>query len=136
MKWSIESNPQTTDLNILAEGVNSYGRKISLSDVSPIACFVRLDEQVVAGVSGRIEFKRLFINYLWVHEKYRKQGIATRLLSELENVAVKNDCQDVVIETLLDEVAEMYLRLGYETIATLPKYVGKFTRRILKKDLK
>ena len=135
MEWSVEANPKIKDIEILIEGVNSYGRTISLSDATSIACFVRLEGQVIAGVSGRMEFSRLFINYLWVKDEYRKQGIASRLLENIEVAAKDQNCSDVFIETLLDEVAEIYNRLGYQKLVKIPNYVGTFSRWILKKNL-
>ena len=135
MEWSTEINPLIKDLEIISEGVNSYGRSISVSDALPIASFVRLNGQIIAGVSGRMEFSRLFINYLWVKDEFRKQGIASRLLENIEVVAKNHNCLDVVIETLLDEVAEIYNRRGYQTLVKIPNYVGRFSRSILKKNL-
>lgn len=135
MEWTLENNPLDVDLEILSEGVTSAGRAISKSEAKPIAYLVRDNGAVVAGVSGRTEFSRLFISYLWVSDDYRGQGIASRLLRELESAATARGCKDAVIETLLDDVAALYQRRGYSALAVIPNYVGQFSRYILRKSL-
>ena len=135
MDCVLENNPSECDLEILSQGVTSAGRAISKSEARPIAVFIRSEGAVVAGVSGRTEFSRLFINYLWVSEEHRGQGIASRLLATIESAAKARGCNDAVIETLLDDVASLYTRRGYSALAVIPNYVGRFSRYILRKSL-
>lgn len=135
MEWSLENNPAESDLEVLSQGVTIAGRAVSKSEAEPIAVFARVNGAVVAGVCGRTEFSRLFISYLWVSEEYRGQGIASRLLTEMEAAAKARGCGDAVIETLLDDVASLYERRGYVRLAVIPRYVGHFSRYILRKPL-
>jgi hypothetical protein len=54
-------------------------------------------------------------------------------LKELESEAARRGCHDSIIETLDDEVAAVYERLGYRSVARLPHYVGRFNRHIMLK---
>jgi ribosomal protein S18 acetylase RimI-like enzyme len=135
LEWSIEEKPEESDLATVYEGVYAAGRAISKSEASPLACFVRLKGSLIAGVTGRTEFSRLYINYLWVAEEYRGQGIGARLLSEIEAAAVARGCSDAVIETLLESVVALYLRRGYLSWSVVPNFVGPFSRHTLKKQL-
>ncbi len=132
--WSLEVNASSPDLVVVSEGVFSHGRSLAVGgNATPLACLVRDADVVVAGGSGRTEFKRLFINCLWVALPLRGQGIGSNVLATLEAEAVSRGCKDALIETLSDEAATMYSRRGYEVVATVPNYVGKFTRYILVK---
>ena len=135
MEWTLENDPTSIDLDTLSDGVTIAGRAFSKSEAKPIAYLVRENGSVVAGVSGRTEFLRLFISYLWVSEEYRGQGIASRLLTEIESAAKARGCRDAIIETLLDDVATLYERRSYAPLAVVPNYVGHFSRYILRKSL-
>ena len=133
LEWSVEESPADADVERLVEGVTSHGRARARSDARPIACFVRSDGEVVAGACGRTELTRLFISYLWVEESRRGRGLGSKLLQQLEASAIARGCTDGLIETLLDEVANLYLRRGYLPLAIIPNFVGSFTRHILLK---
>ncbi len=134
--WSIEDYPLATDLEILSDGVFRFGRsEASDSDSRPIACFLREGNIVIAGAGGRTEFRRLFINHLWVDEARRSAGIGTEVLRRIEGAAARRSCEDALIETLSDRNAVLYRHLGYRPIVTIPRYVGRFTRHILVKTL-
>jgi hypothetical protein len=53
----------------------------------------------------------------------------------MEQEAVARDCQDALIETLLEQNVRLYERLGYRSLARIPQYVGDFTRHIMIKCL-
>src|SRR5208282_1824029 len=135
LEWSIEDSPAEADVQRLADGVISHGRALSGSDAKPIACLIRSDGKLIGGVCGRAEFNRVFITYLWVEKSLRHQGLGSELLRRLEASAAMRGCTDAVIETLSDEVAGMYRHGGYTPLATIPNYVGTFTRHILRKSI-
>jgi GNAT superfamily N-acetyltransferase len=132
--WTIESQAPTEDVEIIVNGVLAYGRaQATDGNAEAISCLVRDAGYVVAGGSGRTEYRRLFVNHLWVAQQLRGQGIGTRVLLELEAVASQRGCQDAIIETLDDSVAAFYTRLGYGLVALVPRYVGPFNRHIMRK---
>ncbi len=134
LAWTLHAEAPAEDLDAISEGVFAHGRAQAVGgEARPIACLARDRGRLVAGGSGRTEFARLFVGFLWVAEDRRGQGIARRILQELEAEAVRRGCRDAIIETLDDTVAEMYEHLGYQTIARVPRYVGPFHRHILVK---
>lgn len=134
--WSIEIDAIASDLTIISNGVFTFGRSQAFdSDSQPIACFLREADIVIAGATGRTEYRRLFVNYLWVQETVRGQGLGTEALRRIEVAAAERGCQDALIETLDDGNAALYQALGYRSVATIPRYVGRFTRHIMVKLL-
>lgn len=131
----LDDHPTGTDIQILEDGVTRYGRSLSQGDARPLACWIRQDGQLRGGVCGRTELGRLFIQYLWVDEAQRGQGWASDLLTQIEAAARERGCRDALIETLLDPVAELYQRRGYQVLACIPDWVGRFSRTILCKPL-
>jgi len=136
LTWTLDARAPEEDLQVIAEGVFSHGRAQACDgNAEPIACLVRDGPRVVAGGTGRTEYRRLFVSYLWVTEDLRRQGLARGILQALEAEAVQRGCSDALIETLDDGVAAFYGRLGYRSVAVVAGYVGPFNRHILLKLL-
>jgi GNAT superfamily N-acetyltransferase len=134
LAWTLAREAPAQDLEVIARGVFAHGRaQAHDGDAAPISCLVRAGDRVVAGGTGRSEYQRLFIAHLWVLEELRGQGLARRILRELESEAARRGCQDALIETLDDSVARLYARLGYRSVAVVERYVGRFNRHILVK---
>ncbi|MDH3378122.1 MAG: GNAT family N-acetyltransferase [Gammaproteobacteria bacterium] len=120
----------------MAEGVIQSGRDLAVGgNPRPIACLAREGEVLIVGASGRTEFSRLFVSYLWVAEHRRGCGLGTETLRRLESEAEIRGCTDALIETLSDRTARLYTRIGYERVAMVPRYVGQFTKHILIKPI-
>ena len=133
-EWLVDELIEAADLAVLSEGVTQFGRSQAIGgNARPIACILREGQHVVAGGSGRTEFSRLFINYLWVAESLRSRGLGSQVLARLEFAARERGCKDALIETLSNRTASLYARLGYEMVATIPSYVGLFTKYVLVK---
>ena len=122
----------------IADGVLSHGRaQAHDGGALPLACLVHDDGQLVAGGLARTEYDRLFVNHLWVAEPFRRRGLGSRILRELEAEAARRGCRDAIIETLDEAAARLYRRLGYAPIAVIAGYVGRFNRHMmLKPDIR
>jgi hypothetical protein len=71
-KWFIEQAPADEDLAVIAAGVIEFGRaEAAGGNPKPIASFLREDDAIVAGATGRTEFERLSVSYLWVKEELK-----------------------------------------------------------------
>lgn len=135
LSWTLGREAPPNDLEIIANGVFAHGRAQAHDGrAEPISCLVRDGDRVVAGGTGRTEYERLFVSYLWVAEDLRGQGLARRILAELESEARKRGCRDALIETLDDDVANLYRHLGYRSVAEVKHYVGRFNRHIMLKS--
>ncbi|WP_349741085.1 GNAT family N-acetyltransferase [Roseateles cavernae] len=133
-QWRRDDAVPQSALEAIRDGVISHGRQQAQgSDAADIACALYEGEDLVAGAWGRTEFQRLYISYLWVRDADRGQGLGGDCLRQLEAQALRRGCVDALIETLLDEVAEIYEHLGYACIAHVHDFVPGFTRHTLLK---
>ena len=136
LAWELTATPDEADVTRVTEGVLTHGRALAVGgNTLPLACFARHRGELVAGGSGRTEFNRLFISFVWVAEVSRGQGIGTEIIKRMEVQAREVGCTSALIETLNDRVAQLYKRLGYNATATVTNYVGPFTRHIMIKTL-
>lgn len=135
-QWEVVEESAPDIFKVIENGVIDYGRNLASDGrAKPLACVVRENDKIIAGVSGRTEYDRLFVNYVWVAEEFRCKGIGTKLLEEIEYEAKERGCNDSLIETLDDRVSLLYSRVGYMTVAEIPFFVGPFTRYIMKKTI-
>jgi len=129
-RWTTEL--PADDAARISEGVTRHGRaQAPGGQAQAIACGLYEDGHLIAGALGRTEFKRLFVNYLWVDEDWRGGGLGTELLRQLEAQALRRGCLDALIETLSDRTARWYEQLGYAMMAHVHDYIPGFTRYIL-----
>ncbi|KEZ68394.1 GCN5 family acetyltransferase [Pseudomonas amygdali pv. tabaci str. ATCC 11528] len=131
-EWITGVDCNEADLNAISDYVIRHGRALPQSQggkPESIACLAKEEGILIGGVTGRTEFQRLFINYLWVDEQWRSRGLGAACLNRVEALAMERGCVDALIETLNDEVAQWYLRCGYVLIALLPHYCGELTSR-------
>ncbi|MBB4846051.1 GNAT superfamily N-acetyltransferase [Paucibacter oligotrophus] len=132
--WLRDAAVPAADLVAIREAVVLHGRQQAQgSDEQAIACALYEDGRLLAGAYGHTEFQRLYVSYLWVREDSRGQGLGGELLRQIEAQALARGCVDVLIETLLDEVAELYEHMGYACIAHVHDFVPGFTRHTLLK---
>jgi len=131
-EWATGAGIDETQLRAISDGVIHHGRALPQSlggQAEPIACAVMEDGKLIGGATGRTEFQRLFVNYLWIDEPWRGTGLGAQALRKLEELAIERGCKDALIETLVDDTAAWYSRCGYELIAHLPRYCGEQTSR-------
>lgn len=82
-------------------------------------------ENQIAGyalaVCADVEFH---ITNVGVDLKFQRQGIASRLMAELEKIAVARDCCHAYLEVRVNNypAIELYLKLGFEIIYTRSCY--------------
>ncbi|SEK85680.1 Acetyltransferase (GNAT) family protein [Roseateles sp. YR242] len=133
-QWLRDAEVPAAALEAIRAGVLLHGRQQAQgSDATDIAVALYQDGELIAGSHGRTEFRRLYVNDLWVREDLRGQGLGGDCLRQLEAQALRRGCVDALIETLLDDVSEMYEHLGYVCIAHVHDYVPGFTRHIMLK---
>jgi GNAT superfamily N-acetyltransferase len=124
--------PAAADVARLRDEVIAHGRaQAGAGTPRPVACFAREGGRLVGGASGRIEFARLFVEYLWVEAARRRRGLGTSLLAELERAARAAGCRDALIETLAGDTAALYRKLGWVPLAEIPDYIPGHTRHVL-----
>lgn len=80
-----------------------------------LAGCVRSDTgEIIAGFDGHTWGGCCELSHVWVHERYRGQGLGTILLRSAEAEAVARGCERVVLATHTFQAPGFYERMGYE----------------------
>ena len=77
-------------------------------------------------------WSRMFLNDLWVEERYRHQGIGSMLLHAVERIAREKGCRVVTLGTASYMARPFYEKHGYKVFTTLKKPNGYLSYSLVK----
>lgn len=91
---------------------------------------------IIAGINSiYYSWKCLYIDALWVKEKYRKEGLGSKLLNEIEETAKEYGCHLIHLDTFDFQAKDFYIKQGYEIHGVLEECPLGHKRYYLKKDI-
>tara|TARA_Y100001936_G_scaffold56440_1_gene55342 strand:- start:14302 stop:14772 length:471 start_codon:yes stop_codon:yes gene_type:complete len=96
-----------------------------------------LDNQKEIIAVGRIHYNTSIesqIRYFAVDKSYRRQGVGSYLMQDLENIAIKNNCTSMILNARENAVV-FYEKLGYKIIKKTNLLFGKIQHYEMKKVL-
>jgi GNAT superfamily N-acetyltransferase len=93
------------------------------------------DENVRGGILGEICWNWLEIHTLMVDEDLRGLGYGTKLLVEMEQIAIESECDFIKVDTLSFQALDFYQSNDYVVYGTLDNVGREFKHFYLKKDL-
>jgi ribosomal protein S18 acetylase RimI-like enzyme len=91
------------------------------------------NDQVMGGIFCDTFLYCLYIDVLWVDEKYRNLGYGKKLITEAERIAKESGCKFVHTTTFSYQSPGFYQSRGYETFAILDEYLDGIKQYFLKK---
>ena len=77
-------------------------------------------------------WSRMFLNDLWVDERYRHHGIGSMILREVERIAKEKGCRVVTLGTASFMARPFYEKHGYTVFTTLKKPNGYLSYSLVK----
>ena len=80
---------------------------------------MKKDNEVVGGILANMYWGILYIDILWVDEKYRNKGYASALLSDIERMAKEKNCTIAHLSTYDFQAKGFYEKLGYSVFGIL-----------------
>lgn len=93
--------------------------------------------EIIAGIISRMYcWNCIYVDTLWVSEKYRGKGIGEKLLKEVEKEASINKVYLIHLDTFDFQAKDFYERYGYEVFGVLNDCPENHIRYFMKKFLK
>ena len=133
----LTDEPADADMAVIMSGLTGF----NTADVGPpgrrpLAVLIRdEDGSVVGGTLGSTAWGWLYIQWLFVPERLRGQGLAGKLLSLAETEAVARGCNGAWIDTFNPQALRAYQRQGYVIFGELTDFLPGRNRTFLQKRL-
>ena len=130
-------NTESQKSQIIGDLIRSYNRsKREVAESEPLNLYVE-DEygEIMAGLVAETFGNWLEIEYLFVKEDLRGQGIGSQLLHQAESEAKKRNCRFAFVNTYQFQAPAFYQKHGYQEVFTLKDYPYTGQRHYYQKDL-
>ncbi|RON57938.1 GNAT family N-acetyltransferase [Pseudomonas frederiksbergensis] len=102
----------------------------------PVALLVRDDHgEILGGLYGRVLDQWLFIELLSVPEQARGQGMGSRLMAMVEELAREKECVGIWLDTFSFQAPAFYTKLGYSEFGHIADYPPGHKRHFFQKRL-
>ena len=122
---------------IIGDLIRSYNlSKREVAESEPLNLYVEDDSgELMAGLVAETFGNWLEIEYLFVKDDLRGQGIGSQLLQQAESEAKKRNCRFVFVNTYQYQAPAFYQKQGYKEVFTLKDYPYTGQRHYYQKDL-
>ena len=136
MKLKLENieSKRTRELANLIRAYNRSNREPSKSE--PLNIYLENEEgNLVAGMVAETFGNWLEIEYLYVSDDLRGQGIGSKILEMAENESRNRGCKYSFVDTFNFQAPEFYEKHGYKEVFALKKYPYTGERYYYTKEL-
>ncbi|GGA36628.1 GNAT family N-acetyltransferase [Pelagibacterium lentulum] len=134
---TLTDNPEPERLKALGDNLMDFNdADVGSAQRRLLAIFI--DDEAGAlkgGLYGQTGWGWLYVQWLWLDQDARGQGMAGQLLAKAEVEARARGCHSAHIDTFNPLALKVYLRAGYEVFGVLEDFPQGRTRSFLKKRL-
>ena len=130
-------NTESQKAQKIGELVRSYNRsKREAAESESLNLYIEDEHgRLLAGLVAETFGNWLEIEYLFVKEELRGQGIGSQLLQQAESEAKKRNCRFAFVNTYQFQAPAFYQKHGYQEVFTLKDYPCTGQRHYYQKDL-
>ena len=128
---------RVSEIAIIGDLIRSYNRsKREVAESEPLNLYIEDEHgEIMAGLVAETFGNWLEIEYLFVKEDLRGQGIGSQLLQQAESEAKKRNCRFAFVNTYQFQAPAFYQKQGYKEVFTLKDYPYTGQRHYYQKDL-
>ena len=135
---TLTESPDPADVDVIKLGLDSYDASQSATvDWVPLALFARDAEgAIIAGLTGSTYWGYLYVGRLWTDDRFRNNGLGSRLLAQAEQEAQKRGCHSVYLMTGSFNALPFYQKRGYIIFGELQDMPIGHTQYFMYKKMK
>ena len=130
-------NTESQKAQEIGDLIRSYNRsKREAAESEPLNLYVEDDKgELMAGLVAETFGNWLEIEYLFVKEDLRGQGIGSQLLQQAESAAKNRNCRFAFVNTYQFQAPAFYQKYGYKEVFTMKDYPYTGQRHYYQKEL-
>jgi N-acetylglutamate synthase-like GNAT family acetyltransferase len=135
IEYSIENNPDASDDKVIRNGIVDFNDQIIKEKASHFSIFAKYNTDIIGGALIWEYSDALYIDVLWCNEKYRKQGVGTKIITMIDGVAKNKGLPKIFVDTYEFQAQDFYKKHGFYCIGIIPKYLKDNDRIFMRKDV-
>lgn len=137
LHWEFTDSPTADDLDAVDAGLHLYNLSAAdLGAVRSMACFARAASgEVIGGVRARQWGAAVEVQQLWVDERHRRRGVASRLMRMLEQAISERGATVVYLDTFSFQAPAFYRHCGYRTALRIDGFPDGIAKHLMLKQL-
>ena len=117
-------------------GLAGYNNeKMGRQKYKRLAVSLRERNKIVGGVVGEVWTTVLFIQLLWMDQKFRGKDFGTKLIRAIEDEAREFGATRSYVDTMSFQAPGFYRACGYEEYGSIDGYPGGITRHWFTRSL-
>lgn len=121
---------------IVRGGIVTFNAPFTGTKPERYSIYVKDNENnIIGGAIVYAHTSSVYVDVLWVSEKYRGMGIGAELLSSVEAEAMKRGISASTLDTFSFQAEGFYLKQGYQHLGTIKDYLEGYDRIYLRKPL-
>ena len=130
-------NIESKKSQVIGDLIRSFNRsKREAAESEQLNLYVEDDKgELMTGLVAEIFGNWLEIEYLFVKEEFRGQGIGSQLLQQAESEAKKKNCRYAFVNTYQFQASTFYQKQVYKEVFTLKDYPYTGQRHYYQKGL-
>ncbi|ACA54962.1 GNAT family N-acetyltransferase [Clostridium botulinum] len=139
--YIIRESISEEEADLIVDRIVEYNlSKVPGKQEVPLLCINRVIEdtngEIIAGILSKMYcWNCIYIDVLWIKEEYRKDGLGTKLLKEVEKIAKEKDCHLIHLDTFDFQAKDFYIKHGYEIFGILDQCPENYKRYFMKKNI-
>jgi GNAT superfamily N-acetyltransferase len=121
----------------LWQGVKAFNQPYTGNIITqPFSLSIRDESsKVVAGIYGFTFLDHARVEYTWVNESYRKQGLGRKLFQKLDEYCRSKGCSVIQLDTFDFQAPSFYEKIGFEYIGTVFEWSCGYDCYFMRKKL-
>lgn len=117
------------------QSLRAYNRQY-MRDFHDFSYHIEKDGQMVAGIVAGSTFKTVEVEFLYVDEAFRGQGLGSALLHKVEQEAEAAGMEHVLLNTYSFQAPGFYRKMGYTQLFEINPCLGPYAQHFFWKDLR
>jgi len=117
-------NPLEDDIKKIYDGLVDFNESYFPNfEEKSFACFINDNEnKVVGGLSGKITYNNMLIDYFWLPKSYRSSGVGTRIINQAIKEAITLKLRYINLDTYTFQAPDFYLKMGFVEVGRFKDY--------------
>lgn len=136
VELTVTDAPNPADRDVLLKGILAAGESAAgPAEFRPIAILLRSEDgaRVEGGLWGRTSWRWMFVELIFVPERWRGGGLGTRLMQAAEQEALRRNCRGIWLDTFSFQARPFYEKLGYSLFGEIADYPPGHNRYFMRK---